>query len=131
MSRNAQSSGQIRLCLILQHENRAVASIVRNSSPNPTRGGRVCDLWQRNHSAGTWFEGYGISMRTDALDDFVGDKRKTLGGVAGFGARLAPGVNIGFSVDQSRTDIDVPLATQSATLNLTRFGFNGSIDKGP
>jgi uncharacterized protein with beta-barrel porin domain len=51
--------------------------------------------------------------------------------VAGFGARLAPGVNVGFSVDQSRTDIDVPLALQSATIDLTQFGFNTSVDKGP
>lgn len=79
----------------------------------------------------TWYEGYGISVRTDAQGDFVGDKRKTFGGVAGFGARVAPGVNLGFSVDQSHTDIDVPLALQSAALDLTQIGFNGSIDKGP
>ena len=44
---------------------------------------------------------------------------------------VAPGVNLGFSVDQSHTDIDVPLALQSATLDLTQLGFNGSVDKGP
>ena len=54
-----------------------------------------------------------------------------MGGVAGIGARVAPGVNIGFSVDQSRTTIDVPLALQSATLDLTQLGFNASVDKGP
>jgi uncharacterized protein with beta-barrel porin domain len=79
----------------------------------------------------TWVEGYGISVRTDAQGDFVGDKRKTVGGVAGFGARVAPGVNLGFSVDQSHTDVDVPLALQSATLDLTQIGFSGSVDKGP
>jgi uncharacterized protein with beta-barrel porin domain len=79
----------------------------------------------------TWFEGYGISVRTDAQGDFVGDKRKTVGGVAGFGARLAPGVNLGFAVDQSHTDVDVPFALQSATLDLTQLAFSGSIDKGP
>jgi uncharacterized protein with beta-barrel porin domain len=79
----------------------------------------------------TWYEGYGMSVRTDAQGDFVGDKRKTFGGVAGFGARIAPGVNLGFSVDQSHTDVDVPLALQSATLDLTQIGFNGSVDKGP
>jgi uncharacterized protein with beta-barrel porin domain len=79
----------------------------------------------------TWYEGYGMSVRTDAQGDFVGDKRKTFGGVAGLGARIAPGVNLGFSVDQSHTDIDVPLALQSATLDLTQIGFNGSVDKGP
>jgi uncharacterized protein with beta-barrel porin domain len=35
------------------------------------------------------------------------------------------------SVDQSHTSIDVPLALQSATLDLTQIGFNGSVDKGP
>jgi uncharacterized protein with beta-barrel porin domain len=79
----------------------------------------------------TWYEGYGISVRTDPQGDYVGDKRKTFGGVAGFGARVAPGVNLGFSVDQSHTDVDVPLALQSATLDLTQIGFNGSVDKGP
>ena len=53
------------------------------------------------------------------------------GGVAGLGATLAPGVNVGISIDQSRTDIDVPLALQSASLDLTQFGFNASVDKGP
>ena len=79
----------------------------------------------------TWFEGYGISARNDAIGDFVGDRRKIFGGVAGFGAPHAPGVNVGFSVDQSQTDIDVPLALQSATIDLTQFGFNASVDKGP
>jgi uncharacterized protein with beta-barrel porin domain len=79
----------------------------------------------------TWGEAYGISARTGAQGDFVGDRRQTWGGVAGFGARVAPGVNVGVSVDQSRTSINVPLALQSATLDLTQFGFNASVDKGP
>jgi uncharacterized protein with beta-barrel porin domain len=79
----------------------------------------------------TWGEVYGISTRTGPQLDFVGDRRQTLGGVAGFGARVAPGVNVGFSIDQSRTAIDVPLALQSATLDLTQFGFNASVDRGP
>ena len=79
----------------------------------------------------TWGEAYGISTRDGAQGNFVGDQRQTAGGVAGFGARIAPGVNIGFSVDQSRTGIDAPLALQSATLDLTQFGFNASVDKGP
>jgi uncharacterized protein with beta-barrel porin domain len=69
--------------------------------------------------------------RTDNQGDFVGDKRKTWGGVAGIGAQVATGVNVGFSVDQSRTNVDVPLAFQSATLDLTQLGFNASVDKGP
>jgi uncharacterized protein with beta-barrel porin domain len=79
----------------------------------------------------TWGEVYGISARTGAQADFVGDRRQTLGGVAGLGARIAPGVNVGFSVDQSRTAIDVPLALQSATLDLTQLGFTASVDRGP
>ena len=79
----------------------------------------------------TWAEAYGISARTRAQGDFVGDHRQTWGGVAGFGSRVAPGVNVGVSVDQSRTAIDVPLALQSATLDLTQLGFNASVDKGP
>jgi uncharacterized protein with beta-barrel porin domain len=79
----------------------------------------------------TWGEAYGISARTGAQADFVGDRRQTWGGVAGIGAQFAPGVNLGLSVDQSRTAIDVPLALQSATLDLTQIGFNASVDKGP
>ncbi len=79
----------------------------------------------------TWAEAYGISATNAAQGDFVGDKRKTWGGVAGVGAQIAPGVNIGLTVDQSRTSIDVPLALQSATLDLTQLGFNASVDKGP
>ena len=79
----------------------------------------------------TWFEGYGIAATNGPLGLFVGDNRKTWGGVAGIGARVAPGINIGFSVDQSRTAIDVPLALQSATIDLTQLGFNASVDSGP
>jgi uncharacterized protein with beta-barrel porin domain len=79
----------------------------------------------------TWSEFYGISTRTDPQGEFASDRRQTLGGVAGLGARIAPGVNVGFSVDQSRTAIDVPMALQSATLDLTQLGFTASVDKGP
>jgi uncharacterized protein with beta-barrel porin domain len=79
----------------------------------------------------TWGEAYGISATTAAQGDFAGDHRQTYGGVAGVGAMIAPGVNVGFSIDQSRTSIDVPLALQSATLDLTQLGFNASVDKGP
>lgn len=79
----------------------------------------------------TWGELYGVSARTSSQEDFVGDRRRTFGGVAGFGARVAPGFNVGVSVDQSHTGIDVPLALQSATLDLTQIGVNASLDKGP
>src|SRR5467141_4563825 len=79
----------------------------------------------------TWGEAYGISARTGAQGVFVGDRRQTWGGIAGLGARVAPGVNVGISVDQSRTAIDVPLALQTATLDLTQIVANASVDKGP
>ena len=79
----------------------------------------------------TWFEGYGVSATNGPVGLFVGDSRKTWGGVAGIGARVAPGINVGFSVDQSRTSIDVPLALQSATIDLTQLGFSASVDSGP
>ena len=79
----------------------------------------------------TWGEAYGITSTTAAQGDFVGDHRQTYGGVAGLGANIAPGVNVGLSIDQSRTAIDVPLALQSASLDLTQVGFNASVDKGP
>ena len=79
----------------------------------------------------TWFEGYGNSTKNGAVDGFVGDSRKTWGGVAGIGARVAPGINLGFSVDQSRSAIDIPLALQSATIDLTQLGFTASVDSGP
>lgn len=109
--------------------NQASGGVNRAFRTNPGGGGASVSTEDPRYR--TWFEGYGISVRTDAQGDFVGDKRKTFGGVAGFGARVAPGVNLGFSVDQSHTDIDVPLALQSATLDLTQIGVNGSVDKGP
>ena len=109
--------------------NQASNGFNRVSRTNPGGGGASAATEDPRYR--TWFEGYGVSVRTDAQGDFVGDKRKTFGGVAGFGARVAPGVNLGFSVDQSHADIDVPLALQSATLDLTQLGFSGSVDKGP
>ena len=109
--------------------NQASGGVNRALRTNPGGGGASASTEDPRYR--TWFESYGISVRTDAQGDFLGDKRKTFGGVAGFGARVAPGVNLGFSVDQSHTDIDVPLALQSATLDLTQIGFNGSVDKGP
>jgi uncharacterized protein with beta-barrel porin domain len=61
----------------------------------------------------------------------VGDKRGTLGIVGGIGATIAPGLNVGFSVDQSNTWIDVPLALQTATLGMTQLGVNASYSTGP
>ncbi|MFH1342984.1 MAG: autotransporter outer membrane beta-barrel domain-containing protein [Pseudomonadota bacterium] len=79
----------------------------------------------------SWAEGYGLTATTGPQGYFVGDRRRTYGGVVGIGARVAPGVNVGFAVDQSHSAIDIPLALQSATLDITQFGFNASVDKGP
>ncbi len=78
-----------------------------------------------------WGESYGLTSRTDAQGAFVGDRRKTFGGVGGIGATIAPGLTVGFSVDQSRTNIDVPLAFQSATLDMTQLGINAAYNNGP
>ena len=109
--------------------NQATNGFGRASRSNPGGGGASESTDDPRFR--TWEEVYGISARTSAQGDFVGDHRQTWGGVAGIGARVAPGVNVGFSVDQSRTAIDVPLALQSATLDLTQLGFNASVDKGP
>lgn len=79
----------------------------------------------------SWVETYGISARTGAQGTFVGDDRKTLGIVGGIGATIAPGLNVGVSVDQSQTKIDVPLALQSANLGMTQVGINASYVNGP
>jgi uncharacterized protein with beta-barrel porin domain len=109
--------------------DQATSGFGRASRSNPGGGGASEAL--DGQIFRSWGEAYGISSTTGAQDGFFGDKRTTAGGVAGFGARVAPGVNVGFSIDQSRTGIDVPLALQSANLDLTQLGFNASIDKGP
>ena len=53
----------------------------------------------------------------------------------GSARRIAPGVNVGVSVDQSHTAIDVPLALQSAgarshPVRLQRLGRQGAVDLG-
>jgi len=109
--------------------NQASSGYGRSLRTNPGGGG--ASEATEGPQLRTWGEAYGISASTGAQGDFVGDRRQTWGGVAGVGARVVPGFNVGFSIDQSRTAIDVPLAMQSATLDLTQLGFNASIDKGP
>jgi uncharacterized protein with beta-barrel porin domain len=109
--------------------NQATNGFGSASRGNPGGGGASAATEEPKYR--TWGEAYGISVKNSAQPNFVGDQRVTFGGVAGFGARLAPGVNVGISVDQSRTSIDAPLAMQTATLDLTQFGFNASVDKGP
>ena len=93
------------------------------SRRNPGGGGASAATDEPRYR--TWGEAYGISARNGAQADFVGDQRQTWGGVAGIGARIAPGVNVGFSVDQSRTTIDVPLACNRRR-SISQLGFNAS-----
>lgn len=79
----------------------------------------------------SWFEVYGQSAQTGPQGTFVGDDRKTIGGVAGIGMNITPDFYLGVSVDQSHTDIDAPLALQTAGLDLTQIGINGSYTRGP
>ena len=109
--------------------NQATNGFVRGLRNNPGGGGASETTEGPRYR--TWGELYGITMTTGPQADYFGDKRRTMGGIAGFGARVAPGINVGFSVDQSRTTVDVPLALQSATLDVTQLGVNASIDKGP
>ena len=109
--------------------NQATNGVNRIGRSNPGGGGASEATEAPKYRA--WVEGYGISSRTDVQGDFAGDRRATYGGVAGIGATVAPGVNLGLSVDQSHTKIDVPLAFQWATLDLTQIGGSFSIDKGP
>jgi len=109
--------------------NEATGGFTRGLRTNPGGGGASESAEGPRYR--TWGELYGITSTTGPQGDYFGDKRRTLGGVAGIGARIVPGVNVGFSVDQSRTSIDLPLALQSATLDLTQLGFNASIDNGP
>jgi len=109
--------------------NQATNGFDRSLRNNPAGGGASEAAQGPRYRS--WGELYGLSIRTDSQDDIVGDKRRTTGGVLGFGAQIMPHVNIGFSIDQSHTGIDVPLALQTATLDLTQFGFNASVDKGP
>ena len=72
-----------------------------------------------------------MQSRTDARDTFTGDRRKAAGVTAGAGATIAPGLNVGVSLDQSRTDIDVVSLPQSGRIDLTQIGALASYEHGP
>jgi uncharacterized protein with beta-barrel porin domain len=78
----------------------------------------------------SWAESYGLYSSTSAQGSFVGDTRRTVGGVAGLGANVVPGGWIGISIDQSHTSIDAPAAMQSAIFDLTQVGLSGSYEFG-
>jgi uncharacterized protein with beta-barrel porin domain len=95
--------------------------------PNPEGGGAGNDQPRFR----SWVETYGLWSSTAAREGFVGDNRRSLGGVAGFGANIVPGGWVGVSIDQSRTNINAPAAMQSAGFDLTQIGLNGSYEFGP
>lgn len=78
-----------------------------------------------------WFEAYGVRSRMDPQGDFAGDKRRTFGGIAGLGMILTPGISVGISVDQSRTDVDINPLSQSSKIDLTQIGGNIAFESGP
>jgi len=109
--------------------NQATNGLTHDLNNNPGGGGASEATEGPRYRS--WGEVYGLSVTEDPQGVFYGDKRRILGGVVGVGARVAPGVNLGFSVDQSHTQVDVPLALQSATIDLTQLGFTASVDRGP
>lgn len=92
---------------------------------NPNGGGAPDPAPQRWR---TWFEAYGSASRTGAVNTFPGDKRRVWGGIAGIGYMVAPGFNIGFSVDQGRTKVDVSGQPQGATIDLTQLGLSATYE---
>lgn len=109
--------------------NQATYGFHAASRANPNGGGApAADAYPKWR---TWIEGYATRSRQDAQGLFVGDRRRTTGGIAGLSATVWEGVTFGVSVDQSRTMIDVPLAAQSATLDMTQVGFNAAFERGP
>ncbi len=91
---------------------------------NPGGGGASQDAAPQTFRS--WAELYGINSRTDAQGTFTGDQRRTYGGVGGLGATVAPGLNLGATVDVSNSKIDMPASLQSADLGLTQVGVNAS-----
>jgi uncharacterized protein with beta-barrel porin domain len=99
-----------------------------SAANNPQGGGAEPSAEQRYR---TWFEGYGLRSHTDARGDFTGDSRKTYGGVAGVGALAAPGLNLGISVDQSQSIINVAGTAQRGRIDLTQVGAIAAYESGP
>lgn len=111
-----------RLSALLSYRNAASAGF------NPQGGGAEPGTEQRYRA---WFEGYGLRSRTDAQGDFAGDRRKTAGGVAGASMTVAPGFNVGLSVDQSHTSVDIAGVTQRGRIDLTQVAAIAAYETGP
>lgn len=97
-------------------------NVVRGSNPNG--GGASQDSAPQKYRS--WGELYGIHSKTDPQGTFTGDERRTYGGVVGLGTTVAPGLNVGMTLDLSNTKIDMPAALQSADMGLAQLGFNAS-----
>jgi uncharacterized protein with beta-barrel porin domain len=95
--------------------------------PNPAGGG-ASDQPTRFRS---WVESYGLWSSTAGQGDFAGDRRGSIGGVAGLGMNVVPGAWVGVSVDESHTSIDSPATMQHGIFDLTQLGLNGSYEFGP
>jgi uncharacterized protein with beta-barrel porin domain len=100
------------------------------STGDQSAGGGASPNDQVQQRFRTWGEGYGIWAKTNDFSGIVGDTRRTAGVVGGFGYTVAPGVNVGFAVDQSWTKVDVNALPQSARYALTQLGANSQITLG-
>ncbi len=94
---------------------------------NPTGEGADTQSFQRYRA---WFEGYGLTSRMSAQNEFPGDRRRTFGGVAGLGYSPTADISLGASVDQSRTHIDIVGLPQNAAIDLTQVGANAAFQSG-
>lgn len=95
---------------------------------NPGGGGAPADEEPRYRS---WGEVYGLSSKTSGQGAYLGDRRESFGAVGGLAARLADGFNVGLSVDQSGTRIQVPFGFQNASMDLTQIGVHATYEHGP
>ncbi len=98
------------------------------TGPNPNGGGAPAGPVPPKYRV--WSELYGLTANTGAQAFFPGDARRTYGGVAGVAMNVAPNATVGFSVDQSKTRIDITTLPQHATLDLTQVGINGAYEWG-
>jgi uncharacterized protein with beta-barrel porin domain len=130
---NAHRSSQATLFDVgsqfLQRFNAVYSFRTAASAANNAQGGGAEPSTEPRYR--TWFESYGLRSHTDSRGDFTGDSRKTYGGVAGVGALVAPGLNLGISVDQSQSLINVVGFDQRGRIDLTQVGGIASYENGP
>lgn len=108
--------------------NAATWGVNAANNANPGGGGAPAQTGPRYRA---YFEGYGLWSTTAPQGAFVGDNRRTFGGVAGFSYAFSPSFTFGATVDQSHSGIDIPNALQSANVDLTQIGVNAVYTHGP